>query len=144
MTNQGYGVFVNDAGLVSCEIASERVSKVQFSVMDEEMEYFIIGGGTIKNVLGNYTFLTGKPSLPPAWSFELWLTTSFLTNYDEKTVSYFIDEMIKRDIPLSVFHFDCFWMKEFQWCDFEWDSRYFPDPENMLKRLKDRGVKISV
>ncbi|MDK2805020.1 MAG: alpha-D-xyloside xylohydrolase [Thermoanaerobacterium sp.] len=144
VTNKGYGVFVNDTGLVSYEIASERVSKVQFSVMDEEMEYFIIGGGTIKNVLINYTSLTGKPSLPPAWSFGLWLTTSFLTNYDEKTVSFFIDEMIKRDIPLSVFHFDCFWMKEFQWCDFEWDSRYFPDPENMLKRLKERGVRISV
>jgi Glycosyl hydrolases family 31. len=144
VTNKGYGVFVNDTGLVSYEIASERVSKVQFSVMDEEMEYFIIGGGTIKNVLANYTFLTGKPSLPPAWSFGLWLTTSFLTNYDEKTVSFFIDEMLRRDIPLSVFHFDCFWMKEFQWCDFEWDSRYFPDPENMLKRLKERGVRISV
>lgn len=144
VTNKGYGVFVNDTGLVSYEIASERVSKVQFSVMDEEMEYFIIGGETIKDVLINYTSLTGKPSLPPAWSFGLWLTTSFLTNYDEKTVSFFIDEMIKRDIPLSVFHFDCFWMKEFQWCDFEWDSRYFPDPENMLKRLKERGVRISV
>ncbi|WP_432422847.1 alpha-xylosidase [Thermoanaerobacterium thermosaccharolyticum] len=144
VTNKGYGVFVNDTGLVSYEIASERVSKVQFSVMDEEMEYFIIGGGTIKNVLINYTSLTGKPSLPPAWSFGLWLTTSFLTNYDEKTVSFFIDEMLRRDIPLSVFHFDCFWMKEFQWCDFEWDSRYFPDPENMLKRLKERGVRISV
>ncbi|AFK86288.1 MULTISPECIES: alpha-xylosidase [Thermoanaerobacterium] len=144
VTNKGYGVFVNDTGLVSYEIASERVSKVQFSVMDEEMEYFIIGGGTIKDVLINYTSLTGKPSLPPAWSFGLWLTTSFLTNYDEKTVSFFIDEMLRRDIPLSVFHFDCFWMKEFQWCDFEWDSRYFPDPENMLKRLKEKGVKISV
>src|SRR5690606_804741 len=56
----------------------------------------------------------------------------------------FIEGMEERDIPLSVFHFDCFWMREFHWCDFKWDDRVFPDPEGMLKRLKDRGLKISL
>ncbi|WP_275044326.1 TIM-barrel domain-containing protein, partial [Cronobacter sakazakii] len=49
-----------------------------------------------------------------------------------------------RELPLHVFHFDCFWMKAFQWCDFEWDPATFPDPEGMLKRLKARGLKICV
>ena len=52
--------------------------------------------------------------------------------------------MAQRDIPLQVFHFDCFWMKEFQWCDFLWDERVFPDPVGMLKRLKEKGLKICV
>ena len=43
--------------------------------------------------------------------------------------------MKQRDLPLRVFHFDCFWMREFEWCDFEWDPRLFPDPEGMLQRL---------
>ena len=47
--------------------------------------------------------------------------------------------MRDRDLPLSVFHFDCSWMREFQWSDFVWDARVFPDPEGMLGRLKDRG-----
>jgi alpha-D-xyloside xylohydrolase len=144
LTNKGYGVFVNDPGSVSYEVASERVSKVQFSVRGESLDYFVIGGGTVKEVLKNYTALTGKPSIPPAWSFGLWLTTSFTTDYDEKTVNEFVDGMAERDIPLSVFHFDCFWMKAFQWTDFEWDGEQFRDPEGMLKRLKDKGVKISV
>ncbi|WP_306797178.1 TIM-barrel domain-containing protein, partial [Bacillus sp. GbtcB15] len=42
------------------------------------------------------------------------------------------------------FHFDCFWMKEFEWCNFEWDKDAFPEPEAMLKRLKDKGLKICV
>jgi len=67
-----------------------------------------------------------------------------VTEYDEKTVSHFIDEMARREIPLSVFHFDCFWMREFQWCDFTWDERTFPEPRQMLSRLKERGVKISL
>ena len=89
-----------------------------------------------------YTDITGKPSLPAPWTFGLWLSTSFTTNYDEATVTGFVDGMLERGIPLKVFHFDSFWMKEFNWCDLTWDSRVFPDPEGMLKRLKEKGIKI--
>jgi len=142
MTNRGYGVFVENSSDVSYEIASEKVERVQFSVSGETLVYDIIYGGTPKNTLDIYTALTGRPALPPAWSFGLWLSTSFTTNYDEATVSSFIDGMAERDIPLSVFHFDCFWMRGHNWCDFEWDPDTFPDPEGMLKRYHDRGLKI--
>lgn len=144
MTNRGYGVFVNYTGKVSYEIASEVVSKVQFTVPEEKMEYFIIGGEKLHNVMQTYTDLTGKPALPPAWSFGLWLTTSFTTNYDEKTVSSFVDGMAERNIPLHVFHYDCFWMREFHWCDFNFDERMFPDPKAMLAHMKEKGLKICV
>lgn len=144
ISNKGYGVFVNHTEKVSFEVASEVVSRVQFSVPGEELDYFVIGGPSIKDVLRNYTGLTGRPSLPPAWSFGLWLTTSFTTSYDEKTVMSFVDGMAERDIPLSVFHFDCFWMKEFHLCDYEWDERCFPDPEGIIKRMKDKGLHICV
>lgn len=144
VTNKGYGVFVNHPECVSFEVGSEKVTNVQFSVPGEYIEYFIINGPTLKKVLENYTSLTGKPALPPAWTFGLWLTTSFTTNYDEKTVTSFVDGMTERDLPLHVFHFDCFWMKDFQWCNFEWDERVFPDPVNMLKRLKEKGLKVCV
>lgn len=144
ITNKGYGVFVNHPELVSFEIASEKVKKVQFSVAGESLEYFIIDGPSMKEVLNKYTDLTGKPSLPPAWTFGLWLTTSFTTNYDEATVNSFVDGMAERDLPLHVFHFDCFWMREFHWTDFKWDERVFPDPVGMLSRLKEKGLKICV
>ena len=141
ISSNGYGILVNHPEKVSFEVASEVVSRVQFSVPGESLEYFIIGGETLKDVLKNYTTLSGKPGLPPAWSFGLWLTTSFTTTYDEETVTSFIDGMAERDIPLQVFHFDCFWMKEFQWCNFKWDLDQFPEPEAMLKRLKSKGLK---
>ncbi|GDX07123.1 alpha-xylosidase [Buttiauxella sp. A111] len=144
LTNRGYGVLVNHPECVSFEVGSEKVSKVQFSVEGEYLEYFVIDGPTPKAVLDRYTRFSGRPALPPAWSFGLWLTTSFTTNYDEATVNSFIDGMAERNLPLHVFHFDCFWMKAFQWCDFEWDPVTFPDPEGMLKRLKARGLKICV
>ncbi len=144
VTNRGYGVFVNHPELVSFEVGSEKVSKVQFSVPGERLEYYVIGGDSLKDVLAGYTSLTGKPALPPAWSFGLWLSTSFTTNYDEETVASFVEGMAQRDLPLSVFHFDCFWMKEYEWCNFEWDERVFPDPKGMLQRLKAKGLRICV
>jgi alpha-D-xyloside xylohydrolase len=143
-TDGGYGVFVNEPGPVSFEVASESVSQVQFSVEGQQLEYLVIYGPTPKEILERYTALTGRPALPPAWSFGLWLTTSFTTSYDEDTVRSFVDGMRERDLPLSVFHFDCFWMREFQWCDFEWDPRTFPDPKGMLTRLKEDGLHVSV
>ena len=98
----------------------------------------------MKDVLKRYTDLTGKPALPAPWTFGLWLSTSFTTNYDEETVMSFIDGMLDRGIPMKVFHFDCFWMKDFHWSDFTWDSRVFPDPAGMLKRIKAKGLKICV
>jgi alpha-D-xyloside xylohydrolase len=144
LTNRGYGVLVNETGPVSFEVASEKVSRVQFSIPGESLEYFVIYGPTPKDILRKLTALTGRPALPPAWSFGLWLTTSFTTSYDEATVTSFIEGMKSRDLPLHVFHFDCFWMREFDWCNFQWDPRTFPDPVGLLKRLHERGLKICV
>lgn len=144
MTNRGYGVFVNNPGAVSFEVASEKVSRVQFSVPGESLEYYVIYGPEPKQILERYTALTGRPALPPKWTFGLWLSTSFTTSYDEKTVMHFIDGMFERKIPLSVFHFDCFWMKGFHWSDFIWDEETFPDPAGLIKRLHDRGLKVCV
>jgi len=144
LSSAGYGLMVNSPGRVEFEVATERVSQLQFSVPGEELDFYIFHGPKPKAVLEKYTRLTGRAPMLPDWSFGLWLSTSFTTKYDEKTVMEFVDGMAARHIPLSVFHFDCFWMKERRWCDFEWDTDAFPDPEGMLRRLKTKGLKICV
>lgn len=145
LSSRGYGVFVNEPGHVSFEIGSEAVERVQFSTKGEELEYFVIAGPTPAEVVDRYTALTGRPARVPAWSYGLWLSTSFTTSYDEETVNSFVDGMRERDIPLSVFHFDCFWMQEFRWTDLTWDTRMFPDPDGQLSRLRDeRDVRVCI
>lgn len=144
LSSEGYGIFVNHPEKVSFEVASENVSRTQFSVEGEKLEYLVIYGPTPKEILEKYTSLTGKPALPPAWSFGLWLSTSFTTDYSEETVMTFIDGMLERGIPLDVFHFDCFWMEAFEWCNFKWDKKLFPDPKGMLQRIHDKGIKVCV
>ena len=118
--------------------------RIKDSVEGGYLDYFLFAGDSMKDVLMAYTDLTGKPSLPAPWTFGLWLSTSFTTSYDEATVMSFIDGMLERGIPLRTFHFDCCWMKEFHWSDFVWDERVFPDPEGMLKRIKEKGLNICV
>jgi alpha-D-xyloside xylohydrolase len=144
VTSGGYGVFTDHPELVSYEVGSEVNTRVQFSVSGSRLRYHVIAGPTPKDVLRRYTGLTGRPARLPAWSYGLWLSTSFTTDYDESTVTRFIDGMAQRDLPLSVFHFDCFWMRSYQWCDFTWDPQTFPDPEGMLARLKAKGLRICV
>jgi len=144
LTNKGYGVFVNSPGPVSFEVGTEQVDRVGFSLPGERLDYFVIYGPSPLEILDKYTALTGRPALPPPWTFGLWLTTSFLTEYDEATVTGFIQGMADRALPLSVFHFDCFWMQGFHWCDFTWDAAMFPDPAGFLQRLKARGLHLCV
>lgn len=144
LSDRGYGVFVNHPERVDFEVGTEQVNKVAFSVEGECLDYYLFSGADMKQVLERYTDLTGKPALPAPWTFGLWLSTSFTTDYDEKTVMSFIDGMLERGIPLSVFHFDCCWMKEFHWTDFIWDEAVFPDPEGMLRRIHEKGIKVCV
>jgi alpha-D-xyloside xylohydrolase len=144
LTNRGYGVFVNETGKAQFEIGSEKTSRAGFSVAGESLEYFVIYGPSPKQILENYTALTGRPPVLEEETFGLWLSTSFTTSYDEKTVMDFIDGMLSRGIPLKTFHFDCFWMKGFHWCDFCWDEETFPDPAGMVQHIKAKGLKVSV
>lgn len=144
ISSNGYGVFVDEPQRVSFEVGSENVDRVQFSTEGQSLQYYVIYGPTPKEVLHRYTQLTGAINLPPAWSFGLWLSTSFTTDYSESTVLKFIDGMKEHHIPLDVFHFDCFWQKGFEWCTLAWDKEMFPDPVGLLEKIHNRGVKVCV
>ncbi|KAI0506037.1 glycoside hydrolase family 31 protein [Xylaria bambusicola] len=140
LSSRGYGVFIDTPGKVELEIGSERCSRVQTSVEGQRLKWYIIYGPTPKEVLRRYAVLTGRPGQVPSWSFGLWLSTSFTTNYDEATVNSFLEGMKERDTQVDVFHYDCFWMKAFTWTDFVFDSERFPDPKAQISRLKESGL----
>ena len=144
ISDKGYGVFVAHPEPFEFELASENVVKCEFAVAGGYLDYYVIAGNSMKDVLVNYTDLTGKPTLPAPWTFGLWLSTSFTTDYDEATVMSFIDGMLDRDIPLRTFHFDCCWMRDFHWSDFIWDEKVFPDPAGLISRIKAKGINVCV
>ncbi len=142
VSSEHYAVFADHTGPVSFEVGTEKVEYVGMSIPGEEIRYHLIYGATPAELMDNYTALTGRPALPPAWSFGLWLSTSFKPEYDEETTGKLIAGMQDRKIPMRVFHFDCYWMKALHWCDFEWDDAVFSDVEGMLARYHEKGLKI--
>lgn len=141
LSSRGYGVLVNTPDYVDYEIGTESVRHVIFQVEDEELEYIVIGGEAPKDVLTAYTALTGRSPVPPAWSFGLWLSTSWLPEFSREEILATIDRMAELGIPLQVFHFDARWMLDFHDCDFRFHPRY-GDARQMLADIHARGVKV--
>ncbi len=144
VTSNNYGVFVDHAEKVEFEVGSEAVGKCQFAVEGEVLRFDVLTGNNLSEVTKKFSKLGGDIPKVPEWSYGLWLSTSFTTEYNEETVLEFIDGMDKRDIPFEVFHFDCFWMKEYEWMNFQWNPDFFPDPEGLLKKIHDRNKKVCV
>ncbi len=142
MTSEHYGIFVDSSDHVSFECASEKVEFVSFTVPGEELRWHLFYGKKPADIIEAYTALTGRPAMLPAWSFGLWLSTCFKPSYDEETVTGMIKGMKMRSIPLSVFHFDCYWLRPLHWCDFVWDEKQFPDVKGMLERYHEYGLKL--
>ena len=101
ISSKGYGVFVNHPGKVSFELQSERTTRVNISVPGEEVEYFIIYGNDPKDVLNRYTALTGRPSLVPAWSYDLWLTTSMHLSSGLRPSVWLLTDQVLRPITMK-------------------------------------------
>ena len=145
LTNAGYGVFVNHPGRVSFEVASEAISRVQFSVEGQAMQYFLIYGPSPKEILRKYTALTGRPPRLPAWSFGLWLSTSFTTSYDEATVTQ-LHRRHGRAGPAAA----RLPLRHASGCASSTGATSsgtrgrFPTRAGMLARLKARGLRICV
>ncbi len=143
VSSNKYGVFINHPELISVEAGSEVVTGTGFSVRGEKLEYHVLGGEHLKDVVSTYTEMTGKPAVPPSWSFGLWLSTSFTTDYDQAKVRQFVTEMKEKEIPLAVFHLDSFYQKPYCFCDFLWDSERFPDPEGLIREIRSGNVRVS-
>ena len=141
LSSRKYGVLVNTPAKVDYEVGSLDVRHVEFSTPGEALEYIVIAGEDNREVLSRYTALTGRSAVPPAWTFGLWLTTSWILRTDAEKSIEFVNEMEKYDIPLEVFHFDARWMDDFKCCDFCWSERY-GDVKSLLKFIHDKGVKV--
>ncbi|KAK7043691.1 hypothetical protein VNI00_008302 [Paramarasmius palmivorus] len=140
ITNRNYGVFINHPGEVEVEVGSEKISRVGTSVAGSNLEYFIIYGETPLEILERYTRMTGRPPLLPSWTFGLWLSTSFLTNYDSATVSGFLQGMKDRDCNPGIEI-----LMNNNRCSFTFDPDNFPDPAKYLADIKEKyNVKICV
>ncbi|MFB3895334.1 MAG: TIM-barrel domain-containing protein, partial [bacterium] len=142
LSTRGYGIFINTTAKITYELGSESYIASSFEVEDTHLDYYVIYGPTLKQILGRYTELTGRAPVPPKWSFGLWMSKCGYKSREE--VEDVAKSLRKKNIPCDVIHLDPWWMREGTWADFEWDTTAFPNPTEMLNKLRHQGFKISL
>ncbi|MFX1480213.1 MAG: glycoside hydrolase family 31 protein, partial [Promethearchaeota archaeon] len=141
VSTNGYGVFFNHSCPMTCWVGSLCATNVQVAVEDDFLDYYIIIGN-IKEVLSQYTDITGKGVVPPKWTFGYWQSKISYKAADE--VLEIAKKLRQAEIPCDVICLDTYWFKRDWYVDLEFDKERFPDPKGFFQDLKQLGFKISL
>ena len=140
MSNRGYGMFIHTSTPITCDFGNSFTGLNSLMVGDDELDLFVFLGSP-KEILDEYTRLTGKSPMPPLWSFGLWM--SRCTYDSEKQVRDIAGKLRENKIPCDVLHLDTGWFETDWQCDYEFSPTRFPDPKKMLSDLKGEGFHVS-
>ncbi|AVR43988.1 alpha-xylosidase [Christiangramia fulva] len=141
MSSRGYGVFMHTSSPISIDFGKYFSAANKIMLGDDVADLFIFIGEP-KDILDEYTNLTGKAAMPPLWSFGFWM--SRITYFSEKEGREVADNLRKYKIPSDVIHFDTGWF------DVDWRNNYqfaadrFDNAEKMLSDLKEQGFHVSL
>lgn len=151
MSTGGYGVFLNTTYKTIFDMGFTSRRSYSFEVNDNKLDYYLIYGPSLKQILKKYTRLTGRPSVPPKWSFGIWMSSSCPdlggfglsdTYSTQDELETFAKELREKEIPCDVLHIDPQWLRPTNWTDLEWDPEAFPEPEETIDEIHDLGYKL--
>ena len=135
-SNRGYGIFMHTSAPVTCDFGASYIGAQRLFMGDETMDFFIFLGEP-KDILDEYTNLTGKSPMLPLWTFGTWM--SRITYFSQQEGLDIAAKLRENRIPADVIHFDTGWFGVDWQCDYEFAKDRFPDPVAMLKKLKKEG-----
>ncbi|MFW6268575.1 MAG: TIM-barrel domain-containing protein [Bacillota bacterium] len=141
MSSRGYGMFVHTSTPLTFDFGNSYDSVNTIYLGDEYLDLFIFLGEP-KDILSEYTALTGRSSVPPLWSFGLWM--SRITYESEAEARNVAEKLRENEVPSDVIHLDTGWFEEDWRCDYKFASSRFDDPEKMIQDLKEMGFRISL
>jgi alpha-D-xyloside xylohydrolase len=139
MSTAGYGLLVNASYPMLFRMGSESSISYSFHVADGQLDYYLIYGPEMKQILKRYADLSGHAPVPPRWSFGFWVSRAGYRNREE--VEVVVREMRQRELPCDVLSLDPWWMGAGPWSTYEWDTDAFPAPAEMIRHLRQQGVR---
>ncbi|HMQ27131.1 MAG TPA: glycoside hydrolase family 31 protein, partial [Acidimicrobiales bacterium] len=141
VTTAGWGVFANHDARLTAWIGSRAAPQLQVAVDDDWLDAFVFVGD-VRQVLGAYTELTGRPNVPPDWSFGFWQSK---ISYSAAAETLEVAQRMRvADLPFDVLHLDTHWFRRDWFCDLEFDPERFPDPAGYFDAMAAMGVKVSL
>ena len=135
-SNRGYGIFMHTSAPVTCDFGASYIGAQRLFMADEQMDFFVFFGSP-KDILYEYTEITGKSPMLPLWTFGTWM--SRITYFSQAEGLDIAHQLRAHKIPSDVIHFDTGWFGTDWQCDYEFAHDRFPDPVGMLKKLKNDG-----
>ena len=135
-SNRGYGIFMHTSAPVTCDFGASYIGADRLFMADEQMDFFVFFGEP-KDILYEYTEITGKSPLPPLWSFGTWM--SRITYFSQDEGLEIARQLRANRIPADVIHFDTGWFGTDWQCDYQFAKDRFKDPVKMLKQLSKDG-----
>ena len=139
MSSRGYGVFMHTSTPVTVDFGKYFAGANKMMIGDDVADLFIFIGEP-KDILDEYTDLTGKASMPPLWSFGFWM--SRITYFSEKEGREIAKNLRKNKIPSDVIHFDTGWFDVDWRNNYEFASERFDDPAKMMADMKKDGFNV--
>ncbi len=141
LSSRGYGMFIHTSSPITCDFGKYFSGVNSMMVGDDELDLFVFLGQP-RDILDEYTKITGKSPMPPLWSFGLWM--SRCTYSSEKQVRDVAARLRQNQIPCDVIHLDTGWFETDWRCDYEFSKTRFDDPAGMISDLKNDGFRISL
>ena len=142
MSSRMYGCFYHTSDYCKLSLADHSTRSVQFLNDRATLDVFLIGGCTLEEILRGYRMLTGFPQMPPLWSFGIWM--SRMTYFSANEVEEICDRLRAEQYPCDVIHLDTGWFRTDWLCEWKFNPERFPDPEGFIRRLADKGFKVSL
>ncbi|EGS9998397.1 DUF4968 domain-containing protein [Clostridium perfringens] len=132
-----YGIFFDNSFRSYFDMGMEMGDRIFFGAIGGQIQYYFIPGENIKEVVKNYTALTGRMEMPPLWSL----------GYQQCRFSYFSQEEVRelvktfeeKDIPLDVVYLDIDYMDGFRVMTFKTPN--FDDAAGLIGDLKEKGIR---
>ncbi len=141
LSDRGYGMFIHTSAPIAADVGAKYFSNNTLMIGDDELDLFIFLGNP-KEILDEYTDLTGKSAMPPLWSFGLWM--SRITYKSEEETRTVAKKLRENKVPADVIHLDTGWFPTDWRCDYQFASERFENPQKMIDDLKGDGFRISL
>ena len=135
-SNRGYGIFMHTSAPTTADFGASYIGAQRLFMGDETMDFFVFFGEP-KQILNEYTNVTGKSPMLPLWTFGTWM--SRISYFSQKEGLEIAHQLRANRIPADVIHFDTGWFGVDWQCDYQFAKDRFKDPVGMLKTLKKDG-----
>lgn len=142
LSSKKYLIFFDNFQKGYLDIDSGNDNVLEFSTIGGIMRYYIITGNNYQSIMRQYHDLTGYQPMLPVWAFGNLMSRMAYRNQDE--TDSIVRMMEEEDFPIDAVILDFYWFGDSikgHLGRLDWYEPSWPTPENMMKDLKNRGIK---